>query len=302
MPSPNPTPRLALGPVLYYWPEAELQAFYAQAAAAPVDIVYLGETVCSKRRGLNLEGWLEIAGMLAAAGKEVVLSAMTLLEAESELKTLRRLCANGRFLVEANDMGAVQLLAGKGPFVAGPGINLYNPRSLALLASKGLKRWVLPVELGRDSLGAMQQGRPPGVETEIFAYGRLPLAYSARCYTARHYNLPKDDCQLRCLDHPDGLLLKTQEGQPFLALNGIQTQSAQTQCLLPELTELMALEVDVLRISPQWRHTFSVIDAFRQALREPASARELQTRLLPLMPSGPCDGYWCNQPGIEQSA
>ena len=68
--------------------------------------------------------------------------------------------------------------------------------------------------------------RPAGLETEVFAYGRLPLAFSARCFTARHRNLPKDDCRFSCIDHPDGLLMETREKQPFLVLNGIQTQSA----------------------------------------------------------------------------
>jgi collagenase-like PrtC family protease len=62
--------------------------------------------------------------------------------------------------------------------------------------------------------------------------------------------LPKDDCQYRCLDYPEGLTVSTREGQAFLALNGIQTQSAQTCNLLPELEELRELKVDVLRISP----------------------------------------------------
>jgi collagenase-like PrtC family protease len=47
------------------------------------------------------------------------------------------------------------------------------------------------------------------METELFGYGRLPLAFSARCFTARHYNLQKDDCQFRCLDHPDGLVWRS---------------------------------------------------------------------------------------------
>ncbi|PIQ83699.1 MAG: U32 family peptidase, partial [Candidatus Omnitrophica bacterium CG11_big_fil_rev_8_21_14_0_20_63_9] len=38
--------------------------------------------------------------------------------------------------------------------------------------------------------------------------------------------MQKDDCQFKCLDYEDGLALKTREGQPFLTLNGIQTQSA----------------------------------------------------------------------------
>jgi collagenase-like PrtC family protease len=89
--------KLALGPVLYYWPKEKLLDFYERISAMPVDIIYLGETVCSKRHALNTADWLELAERLSAAGKEVVLSTMALLEAESELKTLRRLCENGRF-------------------------------------------------------------------------------------------------------------------------------------------------------------------------------------------------------------
>ncbi len=99
----------------------------------------------------------------------------------------------------------------------------------------------MPVELSRTTLAAIQAERPDNVETEVFVYGRLPLAYSARCFTARHHNLPKDDCQYRCLDYPEGLTLSTREGQAFLAINGIQTQSAQTCNLLPELAELREL-------------------------------------------------------------
>jgi len=54
-------PKLSLGPVLYYWPRETLLEFYARIAASPVDIVYLGETVCSKRRVLNYSEWLELA-------------------------------------------------------------------------------------------------------------------------------------------------------------------------------------------------------------------------------------------------
>jgi collagenase-like PrtC family protease len=292
-------PRLALGPILYYWPEDVLRNFYKEVAASPVDIVYLGETICSKRRSLNFDGWMNLAQELADAGKQVVLSTLALLEAESELKTLRRICANGRFMVEANDLGAIQLLRNKVPFVAGHSVNIYNPRTLNVLAAQGLKRWVLPIELGRDTLKAMQAERPEGVETEVFAYGRLPLAYAARCYTARHHNLPKDDCQLRCLDDPDGLLVKTQEDQSFLTLNGIQTQSAQVHSLLPDLPEVLAAGVDILRISPQSNRTVKIIEAFREALDAPESGIVIQQKIRPLMPSEPCNGYWHQRPGIE---
>lgn len=295
-------PRLALGPVLYYWDRDTLLDFYREIAKAPVDIVYLGETVCSKRRSLKLDDWQSLAEELSNAGKEVILSSLALIEAESDLKQLRRLCGNGKFMVEANDMAAVQLLGGKTPFVAGPFINLYNDRSLATLARLGLKRWVLPVELSRTTLAAMQSERPAGVETELFAFGRLPLALSARCFTARAHNLAKDDCQYRCLDYPDGLLLATQDDARFLNLNGIQTQSAQTHSLLGELDEIRAQRVDVLRISPQSKHTVDILRAFADVLSNAREVRDAEAELARYMPSGPCDGYWAGRPGLTWRA
>ena len=286
--------KITLGPVLYYWPAEILHQFYEEAAAWPVDVVYLGETVCSKRRSFRFDDWMAVARRLADAGKEVVLSTLALLEAESELKTLRRICGNGEFLVEANDMAAVQLLSSAGqPFVAGPTANLYNPRALEVLARRGLKRWVPPVELDRETIAAVVVEQPEGVETELFAWGRMPLAFSARCYTARAYDLPKDDCQYRCLDHPDGFTLRTQEGEAFLAVNGIQTQSALTCNLLPEVETARGIGVELLRISPQAHHTGRIVEAFRRAL-EGEGAVDLEK----LMPVGGCSGYWRGKAGM----
>jgi len=295
----NKIPRLSLGPVPYYWPRETLLDFYQRIATTPVDIVYLGETVCSKRRSLKHTDWLDLAATLQAAGKEVVLSTLTLLEAGSELGGLRRLCEQQDFLVEANDLSAVQLLSGNQAFVTGPAVNIYNTHTLSMLAGLGLRRWVLPVELSRDTLAVIQSERPAGVETEVFAWGRLPLAYSARCFTARAHNLPKDDCQFRCLDYPDGLLLSTREDEAFLVLNGIQTQSATTFNLVNELNDLKRLGVDVLRISPQSLHTDSVIRLFHDCLHEHCDPGEAATKLAGFMPVGPCNGYWYGDAGMD---
>ncbi|MHB1076630.1 U32 family peptidase [Thiobacillus sp.] len=290
---------LSLGPLLYYWSRDDVLAFYDEAKRWPVARVYLGESVCSRRHLLRLSDWLALAEQLAAAGKEVVLSTQTLIESESDLKTLRRTVSDGRFAVEANEWGAVRLLSETGvPFVAGSTLNVYNPETLAVLAGLGATRWLPPVEMSRAMLASLLGQAPAGIETEVFAYGRLPLAYSARCFTARHYNLPKDDCQFRCLDHPDGLALATREGEPFLTLNGIQTQSAGVYTLIGELPALRDLGVASLRLSPQSRHMERVVDAFQSALAGEVGATE---RLARVMPGPAVDGYWHGRAGLDHS-
>lgn len=294
------TMKLSLGPLLYYWPRDTVQAFYEAVATTAVDIVYLGEAVCSRRHELRLADWMAIGRMLQGAGKQVVLSTQVLLESGSDVSALHKIVENGEFSVEANDMGAVHCLAGRFPFVAGPHLNLYNADALRWMAGLGAARWVMPLEMKREDLAELQAWRPVGLETEVFAFGRLPLAFSARCFTARHCNLPKDDCRFGCLQHADGLLLSTREGEPFLVLNGTQTQSAQVYTLLQEMPRLAALGVDVLRLSPQSRYMEQVIGLFEDARRQVLPAYEAQARLRALLPGQDCNGYWHGRPGLER--
>jgi len=292
--------KLSLGPILYFWPRDQVFDFYREAADWPVDTVYLGEVVCSKRNALKLDDWLQIAEELSAAGKEVVLSTLALLEAESELKRMRRIAGNGRFMVEANDMAAVNAVAGKVHFVAGPHLNAYNHETLSLLNELGAKRWVMPVELSAESLQRIMTGLPPGMETEVFGFGRLPLAFSARCFIARAEGLPKDDCQLRCIDHADGLLLRTQEAKNFLAMNGVQTQSATTSSLLVALPQLREMGVDVLRLSPQSRDMAQIVSLFAAALAEGEASDEQTVKLEELAQGELSNGYWYGKAGMER--
>jgi collagenase-like PrtC family protease len=289
---------LALGPLHYYWPREKVMAFYREAASWPVDTVYLGETVCSRRRELKLADWIAIGESLAAAGKQVVLSTFELIESDADLRAMHAVAENGVFRVEANDMAAVRALSGKVPFVAGPFLNVYNAGTLWFLAQLGATRWVAPVELSREGIAAVVAEGPAGIETEVFAYGRLPLAVSARCFTARYNNLTKDHCEFRCIEHPDGLALDTQDDEHFFVLNGVQTLSASVQSLAPVLDEAKAAGAGILRISPQSEHTGDVVAVFREAASGVLASQEAVARLAPFLPAAACDGYWHGKPGI----
>ena len=283
--------KLSLGPLQYFWPADKVREFYRQVAEWPVEIVYLGEVVCAKRRELKLQDWLQIADMLTEAGKEVVLSTLTLLEAESELSSLQRICENGDFKVEANDMACVRLICAR-PFVAVPHLNMYNASTLQLLKDNGAIRWVMPMELSAATLADIQAERPQGMETEVFVYGHMPLSFSARCFTARAHNLPKDQCQFRCLDYPHGMPLQTQEDEEIFIVNGIQLQSGLSCNLLGEMDKLNELKVDILRLSPQAEGIKEVIDAFD------AARKGEQVAELPLAGQQWCNGYWHGEAGM----
>ena len=72
--------KLTLGPLLFDWPPEEKRDFYLRVAEeAPVDVVYLGEVVCSKRWPFFAPYLPELVERLRGTGKEVVLSTLALI-------------------------------------------------------------------------------------------------------------------------------------------------------------------------------------------------------------------------------
>lgn len=285
----------ALGPVLWYWPTDTLEDFYQQAARSSADIIYLGEAVCSKRRATPYARWIALARELAASGKQVVLSTLALLQSPSELKELQRYVENGEFLIEANDIGTVNMAAERHlPFVAGPTLNVYNADTLQLLVKEGMTRWCMPVEMSRDwLLQLLEQCETRGIrqqfEVEVLGYGHLPLALSARCFTARSENRAKDDCETCCINYPTGRRVNSQEGQQVFVLNGIQTMSGYCYNLGNDLAGMRG-QVDCIRLSPQDVTTLAEIDRFR--------ANENGHAPLMVAKGSDCNGYWRKLAGM----
>lgn len=286
--------QLSIGNILFYWHKNTVEDFYTQAADSSAEHIYLGESVCSKRRELRLGDWLEVAEQLTKKGKSVVLSSLALIEAKSELASLKKVCDNNNFLVEANDFAAVQLLSSaKIPFVAGNGLNIYNQHDLKIMLDRGMQRWVMPVELSRDWLqnllaGCQQLGIRDKFEVEVFAYGYLPLAYSARCFTARSEDKAKDQCGLCCIKYAQGRQVDNQEGVKLFRLNGIQTMSGLRQNLINDVSSMAGL-VDIVRISPDDLDSLKVVEQFRKQMESPSS-HSIESS---------CNGYWHKIEGMK---
>ncbi len=268
------TATLSLGPVLFNWEAEDKRDFYFRIAdEAPLDTVYLGEVVCSKRTSFFDPFLPEVVERLQRGGKQVVHSTLALIMGEREMDAVRALAGEADFLVEANDIGGVALLAGR-PHVVGPFVNVYNEGTLAYLESQGATRVSLPWELSSRPLAALAKNAAAELEVQVF--GRVPLAISARCYHARAHGLHKDGCQYVCAGDRDGLSVETLDGEAFLAVNGTQTLSHTVLNLIGELDELRAMGIGAFRLWPHDIDMVAVARVFRDVLdgrRTPGDGR-----------------------------
>jgi collagenase-like PrtC family protease len=293
---------LTLGPLLFNWPAERLRAYYAEVAeVAAIDRVYLGEVVCGKRAPLVDDVLAQAAERLRAAGKQVVWSGQALPSTPREMRVGARQLATGE-LVELNDVSGLTQLPAGAPFVAGPFLNIYNEAAAAELIRRGCRRLCPNIELPLSSVATIAAACP-GLEIELFAYGRLPLALSGRCYHARLHGLRKDTCQFVCDRDPDGLAVNTVEGEPFLAVNGVQTLSYGTHLADAPLETLRAAGVGALRLSPHTGDLGAIVAAFRRFADGDIDRDGLRTAVEAAHPPGPLvNGYVHGVAGIRQVA
>src|SRR5690606_25886946 len=148
-----------------------------------------------------------------------------------------------------------------------------------------------PVELSLETVGTIA-GACPEVAFELFAFGRLPLALSGRCYHARLHGLHKDSCQFTCEQDPDGLAVDTLDDQSFLAINGVQTVSAEAQAALFAPATPLRPGIRRLRLSPHGCDMVEAARIYRSVLdgtEDPEGARSLLSGLD--LPGTLVDGY-----------
>lgn len=281
---------LTLGPLLFNWDADRIRSFYAGIADnSKFERVHVGEVVCGKRMPFTDAVWPEVIERLEAAEKQVVLSTLALPATERERKSIAALCEDTR-LVEVNDVTALPARQGR-PFAVGPLVNVYNEQAAQFFAGRGAFSVCLPVELPLASVKVIAEACP-GLEIELFAFGRLPLALSSRCYHARLHGLHKDSCQFVCAQDPDGFAVDTIDGQPFLAVNGVQTLSQGVQAFCPTAAEAASYGVRRLRLSPHTADMCAASAVYRDLLDGLVEPPQARSRLSALgLPGALIDGY-----------
>lgn len=293
------TVRLTLGPILFHWPAEQKLDFYARIAdEAPIDTVYLGEVVCSKRTPFFEEHYEAVASRLERGGKTVVMSSLAEIMLKREREMIIEFAAIAAHEIEVNDASALFHLDGR-PHRLGALMNVYNEETLSVLAARGATHVTPPWEVPRTALAVLAaRAKTLGVGFEVQAFGRASLALSARCYHARAHGRTKDNCQFVCAEDADGMTLRGMDGAAFLAINGIQTLSHAYVDLSGDLEDLLALGPTDLRLSPHTLDMAGVARAFRDALDGRIAPAEAHRRIAELADAAPfANGFFHGQPG-----
>lgn len=285
--------------MLFNWqPEIWWDFYFRIADEAPIDAVYLGETVCSKRAVLLDDYYDMVIERLAAAGKTVVWSSLSEVVTKADRDLIEQVCAKQKIEIEANDSAALQHLRGR-PHHIGPFMNVYNERAAAFLVQRGAVNFCLPPELPAASIAALCAAmRDLSVTVEVQVFGRQSLALSARCYHARALGRTRDSCRFCCEQDPDGMVLKTIDGRPFLVVNGIQTLSYPYLNLIRELPALRAMGVSRFRLSPHGVDMVEVATVFRGVADGLLEVEEAARRLDAITPDAPfANGFYYGEAG-----
>jgi len=298
--------QIAIGPAPYSWGRDKLLKFYTEEVVGlNVDYVYVGDNVCFKRNILSLQDLEKITSALKSSGKKVYFSTLALLTKDEEFEFV----ASAYPLfdgMEANMIGFLNLL--KRPelkelnkeLILGPYLNLYNWKSADFLKKYNPARMVSSFEIPLESIQDISEKTK--IPVELTVWGEVSTALSWRCYTARAVEKDRKNCGCACLDFPQGMLLKSIEGEDLFKIDGLQVLSSSVSCFIEHLGKIDQADIKCLRILPDLNHTKDIVDTFREVADNNADAGEGLENLKQFAPHGFCNGWLFGKPGWEYVA
>lgn len=300
----NSMTKLTLGPIAYHWSADKRRDFYARIAdEAPIDEVYLGEVICSKRAPFHEADLPATIERLERAGKTVIVSTFAEVMLKRERKATEDIAEMDTPEIEVNNAAGLYARGTRAHRI-GPFMNAYNEATIAWMAGQGATHVCLPAELPGAAIAvAAQAAHDLGLGVEVQVFGRASLAVSARCYHARAHGRTKDNCQFVCEQDADGMPLRTRDDTPILRVNGIQTQSESYLALLPETPRLVADGVTHLRLMPQAVDMAVIAGLFRAVLDGRIPSSEADAHLAGLCgDTGLSNGFYHSAAGYRRIA
>lgn len=282
--------KISVGPAPLHWGVGKLKSLYRELAQAPVDYVYVGETACPSRACFPHDFVSQICNELTTAGTEVYASSPILVREEKQRRTFGRLAElTGRIEINSSAfLESARFYAA----TAGGSLNVYNSVVANILAEHMVNRVVLPCELNMKSIGSIA-GRCD-VAIEVVVHGHIPVGISATCLTTR--SLGDGGCEKLCQSYPEGMVLEASD-RPLFRIEGLQTLSAASCCLVEYLEQLEEAGVDTVRILPQWNHTARIVRIYRDVLDHRRPCREAMAELKSLSSAGLCNGWFLGKAG-----
>ncbi len=298
--------QITIGSAPYSWGRERLIKFYTQEVGdLGVESVYIGDNVCFQRNVLSPKDLEKIVHALRDKGIKAYFSTLALLTNAAEFDYVAKVYPLFDGL-ESNMIGFLNLL--KRPEIArldkelilGPYMNVYNWKSANFLKKYKPSRLVAAFELPLESIrDIVDKSRMP---VEVIGWGNLSTALSWRCYTARAVGKVRSNCERSCLKYPEGMILKSVEGEELFNINGLQVLSARTHCLIEHLDEIQHKGISYLRIYPDYQHTAEIVNTFKNVLDNKFDPKEGLTYLQQLAPYGFCNGWLWGKPGWEYVA
>lgn len=284
--------KISVGPAPSHWGRERIESFYHELARCPVDYVYLGETVCPVRSCFSLDFLDRLCDELTRAGKKVYVSSLTLVRNEKQYRVFRDLAKQVQ-CIEINSPAFLGL-ARHYNAVTGMFLNVYNSATADILAEHMVKRIVLSSELSFQSVASI--AKRCTVATELIVHGHVPVGISSTCQTVCSLGYSEDECGKVCQRYPEGMVLNAGD-RPMFRIDGPQTLSAATYCLVEYLPQLAKAGVNTVRVLPQWNHTGRIVRIYREVLEHRRDCRDAAEELKTISPTGLCNGWFLGKAG-----